>query len=104
MRTIQEKIEGDFVASEDTDLYGMILGNITVQSGIHFNIIGTVDGDLTVQKGAKALLHGTLNGNIYNHEGFIDIFGRVCGVIKLDTGSIRIDAKATIGEPNDSED
>lgn len=42
MRILRNKIEGDTVLREDTQLYGMIVGSTTVSKGILLELHGMV--------------------------------------------------------------
>ncbi len=96
MQTIHDKFEGDVFVSEDTTLHGMIVGNVTVQNGVVFDLHGMLIGDLIAKMKSCIYIRGTLNGDIYNHEGSIDIYGIVNGAIIYDSGNITIDPKAVI--------
>lgn len=68
---IFNKIEGDFVVETNTNLYGMIVGSVTVKKGVTFILYGMVIGDL-INYG-ETIVYGTINGQIVNNKGQLQI-------------------------------
>lgn len=94
-RNIRNKIEGNILITTDTNLYGMIEGNVTVNKGVIFNIYGSLIGNLMIQKDSVVYLYGSLHGNI-NNRGFLEIHGFVRGNIFPPDGKTVIKNNARI--------
>lgn len=97
MKQITSHIRQDIVIDNETNLTGMITGNVTVDNASNFIIQGMVNGNLTVQCNSTLLVHGTINGNIIN-SGLCKVFGVVNGKLIENGGSFYIDSKAHINE------
>lgn len=78
METITGKIEGDYTISRDLTLYGLVAGDVRVESGATFVLFGMVTGDVRVEHGASARLAGTVGGSVTN-RGWVALEGRVVG-------------------------
>lgn len=95
MKKLNEKYNSDFTIEVETNLTGMIIGNVVVTNSVIFIIHGTIVGDLTIEKNSKAILQGTINGNIRNF-GICEIYGMVNGQLFDSNNSIHIDKNAMI--------
>src|SRR5690554_2694465 len=60
-------VENDKTISVNTHLLGIIIGNVTVNSGCIFSLEGSVIGDLTIEEGSSVVISGILEGNLYNN-------------------------------------
>lgn len=84
MKTLNGKIDGPYVVTEDTNLVGMITDKAIVPSGVHFEVTGMITGDLEVHSGASVLIRGMVNGLVENKGGQIVIEGWVDEVVETD--------------------
>lgn len=118
MREERGKLVGNQVINEAIDLWGSILGNVTVLDGgkvyvrgaIYGNlnvdrggrvhIYGNITGNLTVEKGAKVIHSGVVGGDAINNGGrlYIDGMAKVLGKLKQNAGETQVDSKAQIEE------
>lgn len=97
MRIIRDKVEGDTIISENTHLYGMIIGATTIASGVRFELDGMVIGSLHLEEQSSVYLRGTVGGDVVNNGGYLLVRGVVDGrVIELG-GKTDIDPRAVIG-------
>jgi cytoskeletal protein CcmA (bactofilin family) len=71
----EEDIE--ITESAHLTLYGMIIGNVRVDSNCSADIYGLINGDIHISAGAAVNVHGTVNGTIYNNDGTVRIWGTV---------------------------
>jgi cytoskeletal protein CcmA (bactofilin family) len=92
MQQLHGKYDGGFLLSEDAELHGMVVGNLTVPSGIYLILRGLVTGDLVAQKGAQVVVRGMVTGMVHNDSADVVVFGMVGAV--HDSGS----TKAKISE------
>ncbi|EKT3958483.1 hypothetical protein NTJ28_002499 [Flavobacterium psychrophilum] len=97
MTQITSHIRQDIIIDNETNLTGMVTGNVTVDNASNFIVHGMVNGNVIVQVGATLLVHGTINGNIIN-SGLCKVFGVVNGKLIDNGGSFDIDSKAHINE------
>jgi len=96
MKVIRDKVEADTVLSEDTQLFGMIVGKTTVSENTLLELHGMIVGDLVLEKGSTVYLHGMVNGNVTNKGGVLRVFGMVNGQIVRQSGQTVVDFKASI--------
>jgi hypothetical protein len=89
------KIDGDATITQDTRLYGLITGSVTVEAGAKLVVHGMVGGDLIVSDGSLVQVYGTVFGDIIN-RGDLKVIGKVRGQIRREGGSTRIDPNAVI--------
>lgn len=82
----------------ETNLTGMIVGNVNVQNSVIFVIDGTIIGYLTVEKNSRVILYGTINGNIHN-SGICEVYGMVNGELYDLNNNLFIDKNAKINKP-----
>ena len=97
MKKLNEKYNSDFTIEIETNLTGMIVGNVNVQNPIIFVINGTIIGDLTVEKNSRAILYGTINGNIHS-SGICEVYGTVNGELYDLNNNLFIDKNAKINK------
>lgn len=90
---IRDKIEGDYIVNEITNVYGLIVGKVTVENRLILN--GTINGDVFLTRNGSASIYGAVNGNIIN-KGKCHIYGKVNGNIYSHPLDIKIDGKASI--------
>lgn len=67
--------EGSVVLIRDTELLGVVTGNVTVPRGIHLVMDGMVMGDLVVLEGGTADVNGVVMGFIINDGGAVKVAG-----------------------------
>jgi cytoskeletal protein CcmA (bactofilin family) len=109
-------LKGNQVISESVDLWGTVVGNVsvvdggkvyvrgaiygtlTVYMGGRVHIYGNVSGNLHVEEGAKVIHSGVLGGDAVNNGGrlYIEANSKVMGRVKTKDGETKIDAKATV--------
>ena len=90
-----KKYNSDFTIEVETNLKGIIEGNVTVRNSIIFILNGTISGDLTIEDKSRAIIYGTINGDIHNF-GICEIYGTVNGKLFDSNQSILIDENAHI--------
>jgi len=96
MNVIRNKVEGDTVLSEGTQLFGMIVGKTTVSENTLLELHGMIVGNLVLQKGSTVYLHGMVNGDIINKGGVLQVFGVVNGKIVRQSGQTMVDSKSSV--------
>ena len=98
MIEISKKIEGNVVIEKDTNLRGMIVGNVEVLDGATLYLRGSLNGRLYIYEGAKVLLYGTNNGDVINDGGILEVFGVINGRLFRERGRTLIDDNALVEE------
>lgn len=118
MREERGHITGDVVVAEPMDLWGSIVGKLTVLAGGKVYVRGNVCGDLHVDDGGRVHIYGNVTGNLILEEGakvihsgmvggdavnnggrlYIEAFAKVLGKVKRKAGETNIDPKAQIRE------
>jgi len=113
MREERGKLSGDCTINEPYTLWGMIVGNVTVdeegklylRGGIYgdltvefggrVHIFGNLQGSLVVKRGAKVVHSGVVGGDIINRGGriFIDLAAKTMGKIKTKKGETTFEQK-----------
>ena len=96
MRVIENKIEGETIIAEDTELRGMIVGSTVVENGITLQLHGMIVGNLILEKSSLVYLYGAISGDITNKGGYLEIHGFVNGKVIREGGETIIDPKAVI--------
>jgi len=96
MKVIRDKVEGETVLTEGTELLGMIVGKTTVSEDTLLKLHGMIVGDLILEKGSTVYLHGTVNGDVINRGGVLQVFGIVNGRIVRQSGETVVDSKALV--------
>jgi len=96
MRIRNDKIEGDTIINEDTQIDGMIVGNTTVAEGIQLKLNGMIVGKLVVAKNSTIQLYGTVDGDVVNEGGRLEVFGTVNGKVFRKDGDTLVDSKAIV--------
>lgn len=95
MKILAEEYNSDYTVEIDTDLQGIIAGNVRVQNSVTFIINGTIVGDLIIENNSRAIIYGTVIGNVQNN-GVCEIYGIVDGNLIGLNQSIFIDQNAII--------
>ena len=96
MKVIRDKIEGDIVIKEDTQVNGVIVGVTTVSENTLLQLNGVIVGDLILKEDSKVFLNGIVNGDVVNKGGYLEIFGIVNGKVVRKKGKITIDSQAKV--------
>jgi cytoskeletal protein CcmA (bactofilin family) len=106
MREERGKLSGDMEINELWNLWGMIVGKVTVveggklymrgsiygdlvvEYGGRVHIFGHVQGSLTIERGAKVIHSGVIGGDILNRGGriYIELAAKTMGKIKTKSG------------------
>lgn len=55
---------GSLVIDRDTDLSGMVDGDVTIRPGTRARISGIVEGDVLIEDGAEVHIDGMVSGRI----------------------------------------
>ena len=116
MREERRQLTGDQVIPEPVELWGKIIGNVSVVMGgklyvrgaIYGNLVvhnggrvhvfGHITGSLTVKHGAKVIHSGIVGGDAINSGGrlFIESGARVLGKLKDKSGETTIEPGAQV--------
>jgi cytoskeletal protein CcmA (bactofilin family) len=91
-----EKIEGSAVFDRDTALHGMVVGNLTVESGVRADIHGVVTGTLVIRPGAIVDVHGKVDGAVLNEGGLVRVFGIVESIADVGNTKTWVDPNALV--------
>ena len=95
---LTEKYNADFTIEVETDLTGMIVGNVTITNSVIFIINGMLIGNMHIEENSRAIIYGTVNGNITNF-GVCEIYGTVNGELLGNTQQTFIDINAHVNKP-----
>ena len=98
MKVIRDKVEGNIVLSEDTQLHGMIVGSVMVSKDSVLQLHGMIIGSLTLREESTVYLHGTVIGDVINEGGHLQVFGTVKGKVVRKDGETIVDSKAMVFE------
>ncbi len=79
---ISGMVDGPFRLEEDTDISGMVTGNVIVPAGRRLEFSGLITGDLIVENGGYANVRGIIAGHVRNHGGEIQFAGQPGGVTR----------------------
>jgi hypothetical protein len=71
-------VRGDLVLDDDLDLYGTVLGNVTVDRGHTLRLYGTIRGNLEVLEHGAAFVYGTVTGDT-SAAGHTEVYGVIYG-------------------------
>lgn len=64
MIVIRGGYEGDLSCFEDTVIYGVVSGSVTVHGTADLAVHGVISGDLQVHKNTTVRINGIVNGNV----------------------------------------
>jgi cytoskeletal protein CcmA (bactofilin family) len=64
MREERGKLAGDVAINEPYTLWGMIVGDVSVQKEGKFYLRGSIYGNLTIEEGGRAHIFGTVQGKV----------------------------------------
>lgn len=98
MITIKDRVSGEMLVREDTQVQGIINGRVYVEKGAHLFHYGMINGTVTVDKGSEAQIFGFVKGDVINNGGSLMVFGTVNGAVRTDSGQTKIDKDAFIKE------
>lgn len=104
---INDKIEGDCILTGDENISGMIVGSLTIPTGVHCEMNGTVTSDVIAEAGATVEINGTVGGNLISTGAKVDVRGTVSGAIidRSDSQLVRVHSGAIVkGERKPSSD
>ncbi len=71
MKSIYDVIEGNHAVNEDTNLYGVISGDVIVKQGYKFNVYGIVSGNIMLERDSSLNLYGIVSGDVIDHGAAI---------------------------------
>ena len=95
---LHEPIEDDLFIYSKIAVFSPITANVTVQRNGVFLLYGTCVGHLAVNAGGAAVVYGTLIGSIDNKGGHIELFGKIIGTVKSNTGKCVIHKTAQLSD------
>jgi hypothetical protein len=101
MRTITERIRGETIIREETQIQGIVNGRVYVDRGGNLLHQGMIIGTVTVEKGSEANIFGFVKGDVINNGGKLTVFGTVNGTVRTESGTTKIDKDAFIKEQLD---
>lgn len=96
MKVMKQRIEGDTILNEDTQLHGMIVGSTTVSENTVLHLHGMIIGNLLLEQSSTVYLHGMVNGDVINRGGRLEVFGIVNGKVIRENGETLVDPKAIV--------
>jgi cytoskeletal protein CcmA (bactofilin family) len=96
MKVIVDKIDGNLLVNEDTQLNGMVIGNVSVEENKTLQLNGMVFGEIVIKPTATVYLNGIVNGRVINGGGHLEIFGIVNGAVVKQKGETIISPEARI--------
>lgn len=99
---LTEKYNTDFTIEVQTDLTGMIVGDVTVTNSVIFVINGILIGNIHIEENSRAIIYGRVNGNITNF-GVCEIYGTVNGELLGNTQQTFIDINAHVNKSEGSD-
>lgn len=73
MKMLFHTIEGSLILDDDTELLGVVTGNVHVPEGVQLIMGGLVMGDLSVAAGGEADVNGVVMGYIINNGGRVKL-------------------------------
>lgn len=94
MKSEHGTITGNLTLDSNLILYGMVTGSVVVNKGGTLYLHGSCLQNLTINKGGCVYLFGTVSGNVDNLGGYLEIYGRIDGFLRTETGKTTIDNKA----------
>jgi cytoskeletal protein CcmA (bactofilin family) len=97
MRVVTQKMEADTRIDCDTELRGMIVGNVVVSPGTVLVLHGMIVGTLTLEKDSNVYLHGMVVGDAANNGGDLQLRGTVTGTVSSLSGNTVVDQNARVG-------
>lgn len=103
MRIITERVRGDTIIREDTQIQGVVNGSVHVDKGGNLLHQGMIYGTVTVETGGEANIFGYVKGDVINNGGKLTIFGAVNGTVRTESGTTKIDKEAFIKDLVDSQ-
>lgn len=95
MKIINNNVNGDITIDKETNLTGMITGNILVKESSIFIVQGVINGSITVEAKSILKVYGTVNGDIIN-DGKCEISGIINGKLIKREGVFSINDNALI--------
>lgn len=88
--------KGSVCTTEDIVVRGILSGALEVCPSHHADIYGTVVGDITIQENASANIDGIVHGKVINNGGTININGMVDGIVFTTKGETTISSDARV--------
>jgi len=98
MKLIAERVKGETIIREDTQIQGIVNGRVYVEKGANLIHMGMIIGTVTVERGAEASIFGFVKGDAINNGGNLNVFGTVNGAVRTESGNTKIDKDAFIKE------
>ena len=94
MERLDGKLEGQLTVTHDVALHGRVVGGVWVMGGAVLTLYGVVTGDLHVDSGGAAIIRGAVNGAVINKGGRVQVFGTIGEITGY--GTNHVDANATV--------
>jgi len=96
MKTIKERVSGDVMIEEDTQIQGIVSGKVYVGPGANLLHQGMILGALTLDRDSEVNLFGFVKGDVVNKGGVLNVFGTVNGTVRTEGGKTKIAKDAFI--------
>jgi cytoskeletal protein CcmA (bactofilin family) len=101
MRVIKERVSGDVMIQEDTQIQGIVSGKVYVGPGANLLHQGMILGALTLERDSEVNLFGFVKGDVVNKGGMLKVFGTVNGTVRTESGNTTITKDAFIKQEMD---
>lgn len=98
MHVVQGKIARNLLLEEDTEIRGMVIGNVSVAKGVSLKLTGMVNGHINCRPGSEVVINGTVNGDVTNEGGSLQIYGTINGTVDGFRGLTQVDVGAHIND------
>lgn len=95
MKIIKDVVRHNFTVETDTEISGIVSGNVQVLDGTNLLLSGIVSGNLTISQNGYAKISGIVSSNVINN-GEIDVHGIVTGNITNIDGNVTIHKNAIV--------
>ena len=96
MKAEHGKIEGNVIVNEEWSLFGMVTGNISIQTGGQLYLHGMCCENVVLYEGSRVFIYGIVTGNVYNRGGYLEVYGMIIGNLHDEEGKTYVDNKAII--------
>ena len=70
---------GTLVIDRDSDMRGMIAGDLIIRPGCDVTVAGMVSGDVIIEQGARVRITGMVSGSVIEAGGIAVVSGMVAG-------------------------
>jgi len=95
MQVINRTMDGPVTLTENTELWGTVMGDVTVSASCKLEVKGSVQGNMVIERGAAVYVDGSVIGDVKN-AGRIEVYGILKGQIIDAGGEVYIDDRAMV--------